>query len=128
MTPPEDTAASRRPADATPEEVQETAETAAAETAAETPPPVVRLVDESGAVLADPAPFGEAELFPGNVLTLGGDGAKAHYLVQAVDPGDPVVVHVVKARSNLHKTLLLLLLLGVGWFVVDWLVGLVAGS
>ena len=85
---------------------------------------LVRLVDASGAEVAGSVPLGEAEQIEGNILTVGQGKEKTDYVVKSVEPGDPVTLRVEKARSNLHKTLLLMALLGAGWFVADWLVGL----
>lgn len=103
---------------------EQAAANAPQEEAAAQPVSLVRLVDGSGAEVAGSVPLAEAEQVEGNILTVGQGKTKTDYVVKAVEPGDPVTLRVEKARSNLHKTLLLLLLLGAGWFLADWIVGL----
>ena len=90
-----------------------------------------RLIDnETGKEISAPedTAFEPSELFAGNVLTIRDDdakGAKRHYLIHSVEGEPPAEVRISPARSNLKKSVLMLALLGVAWFVVRWAIHLV---
>lgn len=105
------------------------------------------LVDhESGEVMdCDTSHLEADDLFAGNVLTFQNESGKRHYLIQEVQgqmPSDkngaardeapedqvdqgPLTVRLAPAKSNIHKSFLLLAILAVTWFAVSWLIRLV---
>ena len=95
------------------------------QTATETAMTVV-LKDEAGNTVpgldAHPDP---EELKAGDILTLGAGKDKRHWRILDVEDGaqegGPFLVRVAEARSTLKWTLLLLGLLGVTWFLLDYL-------
>jgi len=91
--------------------------------------PVPLLLDhEYGTEIPAPDTFFYPEdLYAGNVLTLKNNGAKRHYLIKRVEPGDPKRVYVSPGKSNLRKGFLLLGILAATWFVVDYAVGYIFG-
>ena len=52
------------------------------------------------------------------------DGSKRHFRIDRIEFGDPPKVTVTEVSSNLKQVLLLAALLGVGWYVVKFVISL----
>ena len=107
-------------------------------------PEDMRLVDhESGEPMERDCSHLEADdLFAGNVLTFEEESGKRHYLIHEVQgtlpdskrgmakeeefetPTEPLVVRLAPAKSNMHKSFLLLAILAGTWFLVSWAIKL----
>ena len=85
------------------------------------PPPLpVRILDdETGEVMfGGRVEFPVDEIFAGNILTIQGEDAKRHYLINTVE-GEPVhTARISPAKSSLRKGLLLLVILTATWFAL----------
>lgn len=52
------------------------------------------------------------------------DGKKAFYNVDRIDEGDQPMVQLVRARNTLWKTIMILLILGISWYAIQFIIGL----
>jgi hypothetical protein len=66
------------------------------------------------------------EITPGDVVEIQkANGKKDYFSVDSVVEGETVIVYLVRARNSLWKSILLLVLLGVSWVVIDFFLKLV---
>jgi len=64
--------------------------------------------------------FESEEIHPGDVAEIDTKRGKPEYLsVDHISEGEVTTVYLIRARSSLWKSLLLLAILGVGWYVID---------
>lgn len=92
--------------------------------------PAVLLVDAEGnAVPPRDANLDPEGLKPGYILTMGKGKDKRHWRILEVEDADAAAMRVTiePAKSTLRWTLLLLGILGVTWFVLDYLFDILFG-
>ena len=96
--------------------------------AAQTAEPIYRYVNSTtGVEFPHYQVFHEqAEVRRGDVVEIQAPDSKLEYFsVDSVEQGEPATVYLVKARNSLWKSLLILVILGVSWVVIDFVLKLI---
>ncbi len=72
-------------------------------------------------IAAELVHFESAEIKVGEVAEVDKEGGKKDYLcVDHIDEEEIITVYLIRARSSLWKSLLLLAILGIGWYVIEF--------